>query len=109
MLIEITPESRFQMDNVAIPFKLIAITNPMSLRTQFVRDNRLILSGESVRIISKIRNKVKYQILALDEYRKRIYVEQNKVYYTSSSNIKMNDYNNRQVRDFINSKASYYF
>lgn len=108
MVIEITPESRFQLDNVAITLRHMAIVKPNALRYQFVKDNRLILSEEAVLIVKKIRSKVKNKILAIDTYRKQLEEERkNRIYYTSSSNIKMNDYNNPHVREFICGQLRY--
>ena len=102
MVIEITPESRFQLEDVAITLKHMAIVKPNALRHQFVKDNRLILSEEAVLIVKKIRSKVKNKILAVDTYRKQLEEERkNRIYYTSSSNIRMNDYNNPYVRELI--------
>ena len=108
MVIEVYPESRFQLDDVAVTLKHIAIVKPHALRTQFIRDNRLILSEESVEIVKKMKNKVKSKILAVDAYRKKMDEERrNHEYYTSSSNIRMNDYNNRFVREFICGQLRY--
>ena len=108
MLIEITPESRFQLDNIAISLKHMAIVKPNDLKHQFIKDNRLILSEEAILIVKKIRSKVKYKILEIDTYRKQLEKERkNRIYYTSSSNIRMNDYNNSYVSEFICGQLRY--
>ena len=72
MIIEITPESRFKLDGVAISLRQMAIVKPNDLQHQFIKDNRLILSEEAILIVKKIRSKVKHKILAIDTYRKQL-------------------------------------
>lgn len=108
MVIEITPESKFQVDDIAISLRYMAIIKPNDLQYQFIKNNRLILSEEAILIIKKIRSKIKNKILVIDTYRKQLEKERkNKIYYTSSSNIRMNDYNNLYVREFICGQLRY--
>ena len=108
MVIEITPESRFKLDGVAISLRQMAIVQPNNLQHQFIKDNRLILSEEAILIVKKIRSKVKHKILAIDTYRKQLEKERkNRIYYTSISNIRMNNYNNPHVREFICGQLRY--
>lgn len=108
MTIEITPESRFKLDGVAISLRQMAIVKPNNLQHQFIEDNRLILSEEAILIVKKIRSKVKHKILAIDTYRKQLEKERkNSIYYTSISNIRMNNYNNPRVREFICGQLRY--
>ena len=108
MAIEITPESRFKLDGAAISLRQMAIVKPNDLQHQFIEDNRLILSEEAILIVKKIRSKVKHKILAIDTYRKQLEKERkNSIYYTSISNIRMNNYNNLHVREFICGQLRY--
>lgn len=101
-MIELTPESKFEFEGIAVAFKQLAIINPDVLNARFISDNRLILGNECLFIINRMRNKVRNKILALDKYRKEKEQERKtKAFYCSSSNIKLNDYNNHYVREFI--------
>lgn len=101
-MIELTPESKFELEGIAVSLKRLAIINPEVLNRRFISDNRFILNEESLVIVRKIRNRVRNKILILDKYRKeREKEKQNQGYYCSSSNIKMNDYNYREVREYV--------
>lgn len=84
-MVELTPESRFEFEGIAVAFKKLAIVNPDVLNARFIADNRLILNDACLVIINKMRNKIKGKILALDKYRKEKEQERkNTVFYCSS-------------------------
>ena len=102
MLKEITPKSRIKVSDSMLTVSQLAIINPLVILDHFKSDNRVVLGPDMEQVLDRLDPRLKAQLIAMDEKRReREEFRKTRGQYSCSSELNLNNYNNRYAREFI--------
>ena len=102
MLKEITPKSRLRLSDLMLTVSQLAIVNPLVILDHFKSDNRVVLGPDMERVLNRLDPRLKAQLIAMDESRREMEeFRKTRGQYSCSSELNLNNYNNRHAREFI--------